>query len=99
MKFRPVGDRVLVKLLPKEEGILPSGLIKVEKNEQKQRRGVIEAVGVGGTNQQGQPKLMLLKVGETVLTDIDFGAKVELGGTDEHYVFEQDNIIGVLDDD
>jgi chaperonin GroES len=93
--LRPVGDRVAVKIIKADE-VNPAGLIVVHKEDLKQQRGTITAIGVGGTTDQGQPKPMLLKVGEVVVVDLDFGAKVELDG-DTFYVFQQDNVIAIVE--
>jgi len=90
----PLGDRVLVRLLPREEKTA-SGIIipdTVSGDRSDNRRGTVMAVGEGKYD-DGVKVPMHVKGGDEVL--FQWGEKVEIDG-DEYYVVSESNILAII---
>lgn len=66
--FRPMGDRVLLKVLPREERTA-SGILLPAARAGREDRGVVVAVGPGRWSSKGERLPMLTKPGDVVLFD------------------------------
>lgn len=92
-KFRPLGDRVLVKLLESEEKTA-GGIIIPDAAKEKAQTAKVIAVGAGRKDVNG--KLIPLDV--TVNDVVYFGkyAGTELSDK-EHLIIREDEILGVVE--
>ena len=66
MKLRPLGDRVVVKPVEKEERT-KSGIVLPDTAKEKPQEGIVEAVGTGRILDTGTKVPMELKVGDRIL--------------------------------
>jgi chaperonin GroES len=66
MRFRPLGDRVVVKPLEREEKT-KSGIVIPDTAKEKPQEGMVEAVGTGRTLDSGKRVPVELQVGDKVL--------------------------------
>ena len=66
MKFRPLHDRVLIKVLDSDEKTA-GGIIIPDTAKEKPQEGEVVAVGPGAKNEDGKLTPMDVKVGDTVL--------------------------------
>ena len=66
MNLRPLGDRVVVKPVEREERT-KSGIVLPDTAKEKPQEGLIEAVGTGRILDNGTKIPMELKVGDKVL--------------------------------
>ena len=66
MKFRPLHDRVLIKVLDSEEKTA-GGIIIPDTAKEKPQEGEVVAVGPGAKNDDGKLSAMDVKVGDIVL--------------------------------
>jgi len=66
MNLRPLGDRVVVKPVEKEEKT-KSGIVLPDTAKEKPQEGIVEAVGTGRILDNGTKVPMELKVGDKVL--------------------------------
>ena len=66
MNLRPLGDRVVVKPVEKEERT-KSGIVLPDTAKEKPQEGIVEAVGTGRILDNGTKVPMELKVGDKVL--------------------------------
>ncbi len=66
MNLRPLGDRVVVKPVDKEERT-KSGIVLPDTAKEKPQEGIVEAVGTGRILDNGTKVPMELKVGDKVL--------------------------------
>ena len=66
MNLRPLGDRVVVKPVEREEKT-KSGIVIPDTAKEKPQEGIVEAVGIGRILDSGQKIPMELKVGDKVL--------------------------------
>ena len=65
MKFRPLHDRVLIKVLDSEEKTA-GGIIIPDTAKEKPQEGEVVAVGQGTKNENGKLTPMDVKVGDIV---------------------------------
>jgi len=66
MNLRPLGDRVVVKPIEKEE-MTKSGIVIPDTVKEKPQEGIVEAVGTGRILDNGTRVPMELEVGDKVL--------------------------------
>ena len=66
MNLKPLGDRVVVKPVEKEERT-KSGIVLPDTAKEKPQEGIVEAVGTGRILDNGTKLQMELKVGDKIL--------------------------------
>jgi len=96
--IKPMGDRVLVKAIPREE-ITKSGLVIPDTAKEKPQMGEVMAVGPGRLTDEGKRLPMDVKVGDKVLfaryagTDVP---KQVVGGEEEWIVLKESDILAIM---
>ena len=85
--LRPIGQRVLLKVLD-EESVTSSGLVIPDTAKEKPQKGEVIAVG-------DDTEMIKVKVGETVLFPKYSGTEVRLNDTD-YLVIDAGEILGVF---
>jgi len=93
MKFRPLHDRVLIKVLDSEEKT-SGGIIIPDTAKEKPQEGEIVAVGPGAINDGGKLTPMDVKVGDIVLFGKWSGTEVKIDGK-EYSIMKESDIMGV----
>jgi len=96
MKFRPLGDRVLVKRLEEEEQKSPGGIIIPDTAKEKPQRGIITAVGGGARNEDGKIIPMEVKEGNEVLFGKYSGNDVKINN-EEYLILKESEILGIIE--
>ena len=66
VKLEPLGDRVVIKPLPREE-VTKSGIVLPDTAKEKPQEGEIVAVGPGRVSEDGKRIAMEVKVGDKVI--------------------------------
>lgn len=66
VKLQPLGDRVVIKPLPKEE-VTKGGIVLPDTVKEKPQEGEIIAVGPGKLSEDGKRMAMEVKVGDKVI--------------------------------
>ncbi len=94
-KIHPVGDRVVVKPLQKEE-MTKSGLIIPDTAKEKPQEGEVIAVGAGKLLDNDKRAEMEVKVGNRVLFAKYGGTEFKLDG-DELLVLRESDILAILE--
>ena len=95
-KFRPAGDRVLVKPQEAVDEKSPSGIIIPDTaRKEKPETGVIIALGEGRRNERGEVISMNHKVGDVVMFGGYGNDKLELDG-EEYLIVQETNILGTF---
>ena len=94
VKITPLGDRVLVKPVEKEES-RKSGLIIPDTAKEKPQQGLVVAVGKGKTTEEGKVLPMDVKKGDRILYGKYSGTEIKLDDV-EHLILHQDDILGIL---
>ena len=94
MRFRPLGDRVVVRRV-KEEQKTAGGIIIPETAQEKPQEGEIIAVGPGGRDEAGKLIPIDLKSGDRVLFGKWSGTEVKIDGEDL-LIMKESDIMGVI---
>ena len=94
MKIKPLGDRVVIKMVEAEE-TTKSGIILTAAAQEKPQVAEDVAVGPGGIV-DGKEVKMELKVGDKVLMSKYSGTQVKLDG-EEYTILSQSDILATVE--
>ena len=89
MNLRPLGDRVMLKPVEKEERT-KSGIVLPDTAKEKPQEGIVQAVGTGRILDNGTKVPMELKVGDKVLYAKYAGNEFKLDEIEYLIVSEKD---------
>lgn len=95
MKFRPLGDRVLVKRV-EEESRTKGGIIIPDTAKEKPQEGEVVAVGPGARDDNGKVQALELKAGDKILFGKWSGTEVKVDGEDL-IIMKESDVLGVLE--
>jgi chaperonin GroES len=93
-KLRPLGDRVVIKAVERDE-MTKAGIYLPDTAKEKPQEGIIEAVGPGRILDSGERSQMELKEGDRVLFAKYAGTEFKLEGEDLLILRESD-ILAVI---
>ena len=94
MKLKPLGDRVIIKMMEAEEKT-KSGLILTGSAKEKPEVALIVEVGPGGLV-DGKEVKMTVKKGQKVITSKYSGTEVKVDG-EEYTIVRQGDILAVVE--
>lgn len=95
--FRPLGDRVLVKPIAKNESKTKSGIIIAESMIQSQKvYGKVVSIGTGIFSQSGDRIPMTVNVGDTVMYEKGQGTNEIEIGEEKYLLFNEHQLIGIV---
>lgn len=95
LKLRPLGDRVLVEPIEREE-MTASGIYVPETAKERPQEGMVVAVGPGRKDDDGKLIAMDVKTGDRVLYAKYGGTEVKL--EDKKYlILKETDILAILD--
>jgi chaperonin GroES len=94
MKFRPLGDRVLVKRV-EEESRTKGGIIIPDTAKEKPQEGEVVAVGPGARDEAGKVQPLELKAGDKILFGKWSGTEVKVDGEDL-LIMKESDVLGVI---
>jgi chaperonin GroES len=89
MNLKPLGDRVMIKPVEKEEKT-KSGILLPDTAKEKPQEGIVQAVGTGRILDNGTKVPMELKVGDKVLYAKYAGNEFKLDEVEYLIVSEKD---------
>ena len=89
MKFKPLGDRALVKLVEREE-TTPSGIVLPDTAKEKPQTAQVVAVGEFENG-------VRVSEGDIIVFAKYSGTEISLNGED-YMVLDADDILGVVED-
>jgi chaperonin GroES len=95
MKFRPLGDRVVVRRTDAETKTA-GGIIIPDSAKEKPMEGEVVAVGAGARADDGSLVAMELKAGDSVLFGKWNGTEVKIDGEDL-LIMKENEIMGVIE--
>lgn len=96
IKFKPAGDRVLVKPEEPQDEKTASGIIIPDTaKKEKPERGIVVAAGEGKRNEKGDILPMRYKVGDKVMFS-KYGYDEIMIDDVEYYVISESNILGTF---
>jgi len=94
MKLKPLGDRVIIKMMEAEEKT-KSGLILTGSAKEKPEVAEIIAVGPGGLV-DGKEVKMTVEVGQKVITSKYSGTEVKVDG-EQYTIVRQNDILAIVE--
>ena len=93
MKFRPLHDRVLIKVLDSEEKT-KGGIIIPDTAKEKPQEGEVVAVGPGARTEDGKTVKMDVKVGDKVIFGKWSGTEIKIDNI-EYSIMKESDIMGI----
>ena len=93
MKFRPLHDRVLIKVLDSEEKT-KGGIIIPDTAKEKPQEGEVVAVGPGAKTEDGKTDKMDVKVGDKVIFGKWSGTEIKIDNI-EYSIMKESDIMGI----
>ena len=93
MNIKPLGDRIVIKMVETEE-TTKSGLVLPGSAKEKPQIAEVVAVGPGGMV-DGKEVVMELSVGDKVITSKYAGTEIKLDGT-EYTILKQGDVLAKL---
>ncbi|HEY8345360.1 MAG TPA: co-chaperone GroES [Bacillota bacterium] len=94
MNIKPLGERVVIKVLESEEKT-KSGIVLPDTAKEKPQMGKVLAVGTGKILDNGQKVALEVKEGDTVLFAKYAGTEVKLDG-EEYMVLKESDILAIV---
>ena len=94
-KIKPLGDRVLIKALEREEKT-KSGIVLPDTAKEKPQAGRVLAVGSGKTLDNGTKVALEVQVGQKVIFSKYAGTEVKLDG-EEMMILNERDILAVVE--
>lgn len=94
MNIKPLGERIVIKVLESEEKT-KSGIVLPDTAKEKPQMGKVLAVGTGKLLENGQRATMDVKVNDKVLFAKYAGTEVKLDG-EEYMVLKESDILAVI---
>jgi chaperonin GroES len=95
MRFRPLGDRVVVRRV-KDEQKSAGGIIIPDTAQEKAQEGIVVAVGPGAWNESGERIPPDVKADDFVLFGKWTGTEVKIDG-EELLIMRESDINGVIE--
>lgn len=94
MKIKPLGDRVVIKMIEAEE-TTQSGIVLPGTAKEKPQVAEVVAVGPGG-NVDGKDITMHVKTGDRVLTSKYSGTEIKID-KEEYTIVRQNDILAIVE--
>jgi len=94
IKLRPLGDRVLVKPVGREE-MTKSGIVLPDTSKEKPQRGTVVAVGAGRLDDRGQRVAVDVANGDEILFAKYAGTEFKLED-EEYLILAEKDILAVI---
>ncbi|HBN83098.1 MAG TPA: co-chaperone GroES [Clostridiales bacterium] len=94
MRIKPLGDRVVLRMLEAEEKT-KAGIVLPGSAKEKPQEAEVVAVGPGGVV-DGKEVTMQVKVGDKVLTGKYSGTEVKIDG-EEYTIVKQNDILAIVE--
>lgn len=98
VSIQPLADRVLVRRVEKEAKKSAAGIIIPDTAEkEKSKMGIVEAVGPGRANDEGDVTPVAVKVGAKVIFNAGWDNEVEIDGDDnDYFLVKESDILAVI---
>ena len=95
MNLKPLGDRLVVKVLHNDEQT-EGGIVLPDTAKEKPTEGEVIAVGTGKVLENGQKLPLEVKVGDRIIFSKYAGTEVKLDG-DEYVIFSERDVLAIID--
>ncbi|MFO7929421.1 MAG: co-chaperone GroES [Candidatus Humimicrobiaceae bacterium] len=94
MKYKPLGDRLLVKVSKAEEKT-KSGIVLPDSAKEKPQEGEVVATGPGARDKDGKRIPMEVKTGDKVLYSKYSGTEVKID-SDDYLIIKESDILATI---
>lgn len=94
MKIKPLGDRVVVKVIEQEERT-KSGIVLPDTAKEKPQQGEVIAVGSGRILENGEKVALEVKEGDKIIFSKYAGTEVKLED-EEYLILSERDILAVV---
>ncbi len=88
MKVKPLGDRLLVRVLQVEEKT-KGGIYIPQTAQEKTQQGIVEEIG--------DPELVKVKVGQKIIYDKYAGTQIKIDDV-EYLILKNDDVLAIIED-
>jgi len=95
MKLKPLGDRLVVEPMEREQ-TTPSGLVLPETAKEKPQEGEVMAVGPGRRDEDGDRVEMDVKIGDRVLYAKYGGTEIKLEGK-KLLILKESDVLAIIE--
>ena len=95
MKLKPLGDRLVVKVLTREEKT-KGGIVLPDTAQEKPTEGEVVAVGTGKILDNGQKQPVEVKVGDRIIFSKYAGTEVTVDG-EELVIFSERDVLAIIE--
>ena len=95
MNLKPLGDRIVVKVLSREEKT-KGGIVLPDTAKEEPTEGEGIAVGTGKVLDNGQKLPIEVKVGDRIIFSKYAGTEVKLDGED-YVIFSERDVLAIVD--
>ena len=92
--IKPIGDRILVKILEEDEQV-KGGIIIPDSAKEKSQEAEVVALGSGKKDSDGGSSAFEVSVGDKVLISKYGGTEIKLDGS-AHQLLREDDILGII---
>jgi chaperonin GroES len=96
LQLRPLGDRVVVEPIEREETFADGQLVLPETAKEKPQQGEILAVGAGRKDDNGKRIQMDVEVGQTILFAKYAGTEIKLDGK-KLLILKESDILAIVE--
>jgi len=93
--IKPLGDRVLVEPLDREE-VTSSGIVLPDTAKEKPQEGTVVSVGSGRVDDKGQKHALEVKAGNKVLYGKYAGTEIKVEGK-EYLILSEKDILAIFE--
>ena len=93
--IKPLGDRVVIEALAKEE-VTKSGIVLPDTVKEKPQEGKVVAVGTGKTLENGQKVALDVKAGDKIIFSKYAGTEVKVEGK-EYLIISERDILAIME--
>ena len=95
MRLKPLGDRIVVRVLEREEKT-KGGLFLPDTAKEKPTEGEVIAVGTGKILDNGQKQPVEVKVGDRIIFSKYAGTEVKIDGEDL-VIFSERDVLAIVE--
>ncbi|HLV44626.1 MAG TPA: co-chaperone GroES [Aggregatilineales bacterium] len=97
LQLRPLGDRVVVEPIEREETFAGGQLVLPETAKEKPQQGQILAVGAGRKDEDGDRIQMDVEVGQTILFAKYAGTEIKIDGKNL-LILKESDILAIIEE-
>ncbi len=94
MKLKPLGDRIIVKVLEAEEKT-KGGIVLPDTAKEKPQQGEVIAVGTGRTLDNGKVVPLEVKKGDKILFGKYSGDEVKVG-VEDYLIMRESDVLAII---